>query len=152
MSERAKPFVAYMSEQGVSGRYPKGAQFRLTEGRTANGTYCSVPCVVTPLLPGDPKPGETWVDNTGNEVEVWSAPFAATSGALTRKREEPMVQTDHGIRSVRDLRPKPTLKTYRCPSDAFVRSVFPLTYVEVLAESKDAAVATLAAVLEEVEP
>ena len=143
--ERAEPFVAYMAAAGIR-RVPKGACFSITGTK---GTS-DVPVVVTPLLPSDPKPDEVWEDGTGNDVEIWSAPFPSTSGPITKHKSERLIQTDHGVRRVKDLRPKPTLKTYRLTFGEDVRFGGPtrVATAEIQAESREAALAKLA--LEEV--
>jgi len=105
------------------------------------------PVYVTPLREGEPKPGETWEDVDGNRVEVWSTPFPSTSGAVTRNKLAPIVQTDHGIRRVADLRPIPVEKTYRLDLSEHTHLDFG---THIRAESKEAALAKLADALEEV--
>jgi hypothetical protein len=141
-----------MSPDGVDGAYSKGMAIRLTEGRTAFGAECSVPVVVTPVLPGDPKPGEVWISRaTGKEYEITGAPFVGLDG-------RDFVAVRHGVgdgivtRHLRmdELRPKPTLKTYRLD---LRRALGPVENgCNIQAESREAALAKLGEALEEVTP
>jgi hypothetical protein len=154
MSERAKPFVAWLgNDEPIPAGYSRIAIF----GRQ-QGSY-DRPVVVTPLLPGDPKPGEVWLwaDNmqkAGQPVEIFGAPYISGGGDL-------VVPFGHdgkcyGAVAVARLRPKPTLKTFkirqRIGDGVAVPGGEVLSYISVQAESKEAALAKLAAALEEVEP
>jgi hypothetical protein len=139
MSERAKPFVAWL---GTDEPVPEGYSRFALYGRQQGGF--SVPCVVTPLLPGDPKVGEVWLGHvTGKEYEITGAPFVGRDG-----RDFVVVRHDVGdgivTRHLRmdELRPKPTLKTYRLSGESCG-----FTFE---AESKEAALAKLAEALEEI--
>ena len=130
---RAKPFVAWM-------RDPEAHCGWLTE-RESEAEGFSCPVVVTPLLPDDPKPEETWMNvGSGRRVVVEGPPYEDPGmvGKWT-------VRTNEGPHAIIRLRRPPVMKTFRfrvhdgCP-----------TQVEIIAESRDAALAKLAESLEEV--
>ena len=134
MTERAKPFVAWMAHQAVDGTYRGG--FFNREGSST----LAVPVVVTPLLPDDPRPGETWLDEHDRTVEIL--------GPVTVDREgDVWVEGSRGVEFVANLRRHPVLKTFRlrceCGTVAEWRH-------DIQAESREAAVKKLAESLEEV--
>ena len=131
MSERAKPFVAWMV------RAEKG--FTAFSGPEYPGTGAEVPVVVTPLLPDDPKPGEVWIDD-GEEATIL--------GPVTVDREcAAWVETSTGICLVSDLRRPPVLKKFRVSGS--IGHIY-TGAIDVQAESKEAALKLLAATMEEV--
>ena len=67
MSERAKPWVGYMSTPLSVGAIIE---------RNPTDYFC-VPVVVTPLLPDDPRVGETWIDDNGETCVILTAPYQA---------------------------------------------------------------------------
>ena len=149
MTERAKPFVAYVTpacvenEAGQSGLSVCGIVPKKT------GNYIR-PVVVTPLLPDDPRVGEMWLyaDGGGPQchatpVTITGAPFPSADGPRV-----PVEWADGGWMAPRVawLRRPPVLKTFRLPG--LVAS--PARYVEFQAESREAALASLAEGLEEV--
>jgi len=128
--ERAKPFVAWVGptlSKEWSGHF----------SRNETETY-SVPVVMTPLLPDDPRPGETWLYK-GMPRKVLSAPFM--------RMGRPHVATEGVMVSVSSLRRPPAFKTYRFMAHNGAR-----TCVEIVAESREEAVRKLAESLEEVTP
>ena len=140
--ERGKPFVAWMSKDGVDGCYPKGMAIRLEEGRTATGVVCDTPVVVTPLLPDDPRPGETWLLPSGEEAEILSPPYdGVVVVRATSLRGLVPIGYDADL-----LRRPPVLKTYRVHHDEGCRG---WTSPAIRAESPEDALAKL--VVREVE-
>lgn len=136
--ERGAPWVAYFTEGTVRER-----------GLGLRGPGSGiVACVVTPLLPDDPKPGETWVDDD-EEVTIVTAPFDfdGRSAVIVSHPERGSLLLYLGA-----LRRPPVLKTYRLRG-----AVGPITPepdwagVVVRAESREAALAKLSEALEEVE-
>ena len=145
--ERRAPFVAWVYDEAVEHQakdWDSGvglaSRWWLCGDAPSNPGY--VPVVVTPLLPDDPRPGETWLDAERRSVTVLTAPFQSEKGPdhywsrVVVRRGATLV-----IVVVRDLRRPPVLKTYRL---GYTGSI-------VRAESREAALAKLASALEEVE-
>lgn len=145
---RRKPFVAWMFN--ASEEWDSDAEAIIYQyddpGCDADDGWGAV--VITPLEPGEPKPGETWVDIRGKEYTVKGPPFVV--------RGQVRVPVDPGMSiPLNRLRPKPAPKTYRLASSDDSRKAgwdipgdgFTLT---VRAESREAALAKLADALEEV--
>ena len=145
MTERAKPFVAYVTpacvenEAGQSGLSVCGIVPKKT------GNYIR-PVVVTPLLPDDPRVGEMWLyaDGGGPQchatpVTITGAPFPSADGPRV-----PVEWADGGWMAPRVawLRRPPVLKTFKA-RDILGEFTFQ-------AESREAALAKLAEALEEV--
>ena len=130
MSEtRSKPWVGYMST--FVGAHGGGI---LNAVPTA---LCTVPVVVTTLLPDDPRPGETWLDLDGNPITVGSVYYDHLHECMYVNGPE------CGDVRFDDLRRPPVMKTFRLRS-----AVTTIKYIS--AESKEAALAMLAESLEEV--
>jgi hypothetical protein len=119
-----------MSVSGAAGGDGTGSLVIMC-GRAAH-PY-SVPVVVTPLLPDDPKVGETWLAEHGLEVTVLGPVTVDNQGVA-------WVECSLGISPLEMLRRPPVMKTFRLHS--------PRGYFELEAESREAALATLAAGLE----
>ena len=137
--ERVKPFVAWMVDTAVDGTY-SGGYFN----RERSSSYTR-PVVVTPLLPDDPRVGETWLGRlTGDRKVITSAPFRVRAGYCVG------VAGPHGpaYDNIGDLCRPPVLKTFRLPIIPGIM-VEPLT-IKVQAESREAALAKLAESLEEI--
>ena len=151
MTERAKPFVAWtpMRGSGVLGHdLSHGGWDKMYYDQHGLGTGDKrndlVPVVVTPLLPDDPRPGETWVaTTTQKEYTVLSAPVDIAGGRAV------FVAGNVGWFYVHNLRRPPVLKTFR------------MTWISgdgqgltcqssIQAESREAAIAILTASLTEV--
>ena len=135
MSERAKPVVAWM--------YKADFGYAVHRERAEGAT---IPVVVTPLLPDDPRPGETWVSSSG-EIVVTSAPFQWRHGRAVSC-------SDGYCRYISELRRKPALKTFALRG--YVRThhnpLMDRVPARIQAESREAALAKLADALDEVEP
>ena len=128
MTERAKAFVAVVG---------KAVHTDTLERRYRRLYYEEVypeedACVVTPLQEGDPRPEEVW-EYHGKDVTIGSVYYDHQYGRMYANTPET------GDVCFSDLRPKPTLKTYRLT-----------TFPSIQAESKEAALAKLADALEEV--
>ena len=149
MTERAEPFVAWMVDTAVDGTY-SGGYFN----RERSSSYTR-PVVVTPLLPDDPRVGETWRDSRYNSglyqnLEITGAPYLLGD-------DEWCIGTRKGARPIKWLRRLPVMKTYRVDLHTLkqhgIRLVDPAfrgAFVEVDATSREAALAKLAESLEEV--
>lgn len=145
MNERQRPFVAYLTKVAAGGLKPNEWDHIAGSPRGEELGYREwVACVVTPLLPDDPKPGETW-EWCGRRVEICGAPFRDDDHGCWR-----VSAVDHEVSEsfvfapdIADLRRPPVLKTFR------LRGVC-LGPKEIVAESKEAALAKLAESLEEV--
>ena len=132
MTERAKPFMAYQ----IAGYVGAVHAFYRVEQKG----FTNVPVAVVPLLPDDPKVGETWVlGDDGSRVSIIGPVVVDCEGRA-------WVETSMAILEVKHLRRPPVLKTFRLPG--LVAS--PARYVEFQAESREAALASLAEGLEEV--
>lgn len=145
MGERREPFVAYMSEASV--RDERGGVW--DRGKLA-GCGDPIAVVVTPLEPGDPRPGDRFMHGA-REVEALSP---ATHGLLIVKHLAGGY--NRYCVNIASLRPKPETKTYRLKieGDTGMRAHTPMAtsgYVTLEAESKDAALALIREQLEEVE-
>lgn len=156
MSERAKPFVAYMSTAGVKHQASANVDGGKWHIRSDACGFLPVPVVVTPLLPGDPKPnGDIWLEQNGEECVVCSAPYEDSYGCMVVRVRDPRVTSTSRERRIDGLRPKPALRTFRLACDS--TGVQPWgkiahdSYVSVTAESKEAALAKIEAALEEVD-
>ena len=136
--ERAKPFVAWMDKSAnAPGPIPPGGvrNFYLS-GQKESGY--PIPCVVTPLLEGDPRPGEVWLYD-GVPVTIYRPPY------LWNGHVEIDVERADGTQimcSLADLRPKPKLRTFRHTEEWADGTT--LT-IRVVAESKDEAVRKIGA-------
>jgi hypothetical protein len=137
--ERAKPFVAWMGADAVPGLGVRGITSEPTP-------YYAVPVVVTPLLPDDPRPGETWQRWSGGRAEI----LAVFDGAASGERMAYVRQSDGTGRvvSVSDLRRPPVLKTFRVQAGDKLGGA--MCQVTVQATDREAALAKLAESLEEV--
>ena len=153
MSERAKPFVAWMGGEdcraipagGVRSFWLAGQE----EHRAAPPTY-TVPVVVTPLLPDDPRPGETWVSCGGQMPrEITGAPFVHYDGKVYVPVR---TATGGGFDEVARLRRPPVMKTFRVQSALDNDIGGGMCHINVRAESREEAVRKLAESLEEVTP
>lgn len=153
-TERAKPFVAWMGTHD-RGEIPKSGirNFYLAsqeEHRAIPPTY-TIPVVVTPLLPDDPRPGETW-QHMDNKVTILSTPYSYNDAVFVRVDGGGYVKSCF----VKDLRRPAALKKYCLPLtkaqciEIGIPSGVP--YITVEAESKKAALDILAASIEEVTP
>lgn len=159
MSERGKPFVAWMSKR------KEPFVGRVTKANNANelvvdvGSYMAdlvgAEVVVTPLLPGDPKPGETWsIMGEEGTATIVSAPYDTLRG-----RREVVVRRDFGgmwesRQDLSELTPVPPEKTYRLRGAHTARErASRLRWVDftVTASSKEEALKKLSDALEEVE-
>jgi hypothetical protein len=148
-TERQKPFVAWswefmldrLREGGaVTGRY---AEFASTDEGCAD---LRVPVVVTPLLPDDPKPGEVWLDGD-LRVTIVGAPAGDGEDRVVAVTTDGRFQPRFYTAWVHRLRRPPVLKTFRLHID---HGNYGWTSPEITAESKDDAVAKIAASLQEV--
>lgn len=149
--ERGKPFVGWIRPMDRWGSdEPIGSHIPVRD-RCERGF--TTPVVVTPLLPDDPRPGETWLYKGGLpswvEAEIVSAPFPYHGG------EGVVMRTGGGtfITERHRLRRPPVLRTYRLKVDEWLDPIFGQTrsrYHKVEAESKEAAIAKLSDALEEV--
>jgi hypothetical protein len=139
MTERQKPFVGYM--------------YRAECGYAVNTKADSphgVPVVVTPLLPDDPRVGETWIwlDEFGSRrpVTILTAPFPRP------ENQQPVcaVAYDGGLEAaaLSHLCGPPAIKTFRVRQADLTDGG--CGRVQVTAESKEAALKLLAESLEEV--
>ncbi len=145
MSERAKPFVAWMDRDncwdGITDQ-----QLASVGGAKFFARPC--PVVVTPLLPDDPRPGETWLLDTTEQAPV--KVLCAPSG---RRGEMICEYTDGDLAGrvcyvTKDfLRRAPVLKTFRVTMDFGHRG---WCSPEIRATSREEAVRKLADALEEV--
>ena len=150
-TERAKPFVAYMHTVVMD---RGGLESSTTIYKEPRGDYAA-PVVVTPLLPDDPRVGETWRDSRYNSglyqnLEITGAPYLLGD-------DEWCIGTRKGARPIKWLRRLPVMKTYRVDLHTLkqhgIRLVDPAfrgAFVEVDATSREAALAKLAESLEEV--
>ena len=131
---RAKPFVAWMDKGGTVWRHSRPPE-------------PSTPVVVTPLLPDDPKPGEVWVDDSGDEHIIVGPPLAGMIQTYcTSKRERCSFPY---LADLDDLTRKPVLKTFHAntrKSDPTLAAI----WIDIRAESKEAALAQIADLLKEV--
>lgn len=145
--EIAKPFVAWMSEWSV--------EQRSGWADTERSTHYPVPVVVTPLLPDDPRPGEVWIDDSGDSVEILAGPVKhpehgqqVVVGICRKPDRQDAAGFLYSFDPARLRRP-PVLKTFR------------MTWISgdgqgltcqssIQAESREAALANLASALEEV--
>lgn len=143
--ERGKPFVAYLPEAAVGGLRPAEwdhiAGSPHEQGRGL-GNREWVPVVVTPLLPDDPKPGETWLLPSGDAAFILSPPY---NGVVVI--EAPTLRLGALGYDVARLTRPPVLKTYRVPV-WLTNDGGGWSYVK--AESKEAALAKLSEALEEI--
>jgi hypothetical protein len=142
--ERAKPFVAWWPNDWV-GEWPAGVLTPLVVTKRRNYRN-TVPVVVTPLLPDDPRPGETWQRWSGGRAEI----LAVFDGAASGERMAYVRQSDGTGRvvSVSDLRRPPVLKTFRVQAGDKLGGA--MCQVTVQATDREAALAKLAESLEEV--
>lgn len=145
MSERAKPFVAYM-DPGSGALYRDALESKMAP---------LVSVVVTPLLPDDPKPGETWLWN-GSRVEIMSPPFVcehvwSPSVCVQAETDFNLHEGRLKIVATESLRRSPALKTFRI-REGVAPTVEPCRAAEyrVEATSREEAVRKLADALEEV--
>ena len=132
--ERAKPWVGWLSYNGSN-------THRGWVESCRDGDYF-VPVVVTPLLPDDPRPGETWIGDDGHARVVAGAIFWDKEDGCVRVPFEDGYSDD-----LSDCRRPPALKTFR------LKQHTPLTVydrITVRAESREAALAKLAGALEEI--
>lgn len=81
MTERAESFSAWTDEKGWYGDAALSRGFSELAPEDSGDPY-HFPVVVTPLLPDDPKPGETWTWASFGEVEIVVEP--RMMGKLTR--------------------------------------------------------------------
>ena len=151
--ERGKPFVAWVAATSAAATgIPISPSVRRTPTRLhwyEGECGAQTPVVVTPLLPNDPKPGETWlwqhaVDERGHEVTIAGAPLPGV-------RHDPCVPVvwrdgTYAFASLANLRRPPVLKTYRVHHDEGHRG---WTSPAIRAESPEDALAKL--VVREVE-
>lgn len=140
MTERAKPFVAWMRKGAIL-----NGEDGCLDGRIVSADDGGhVPVVVTPLLPDDPRPGEVWerTGKYGGRVTVLSAPILDSSGY----GGDLWVATDKGHFRLAELRRKPALKTFTLATGIMGAA----GAYTVRAESREAALAKLSASLEEV--
>ena len=150
MSEtRAKPFVAWSwpgelkKLANMDADVDSSVHFVVAGNDSTIGVR--VPVVVTPLLPDDPKPGETWLTPSGRTAEI--------TGAIYWDGEcgDYFVPTSKGdYLASGDLRRLPVMKTFRIRGavrDTIDPRRSPSYTIE--AESRDAAIAKLAKSLEE---
>lgn len=126
--ERGKPFVGWM--------HPGNNYFHATKSSHCDRDGC-YPVVVTPLLPDDPRPGETWLLPSGDPVEILSPPYA---GVVVVQGEGVRNGEPVGYDAVRLRRP-PVLRTVTLTlTEEEARSVlspspFPSTVMAKLAEA-----------------
>lgn len=144
MSERAKPWVGWMMATNPPAPHEHDAIYGSEESARRFDHGTPVPVVVTPLLPGDPRVGETWLSKYGDRLTILSGPIPSSDG------DSPMyVATDHGHYRTTDLRRPPVMKTFVLPANAGDWRLGP-QHVVVQAESKNDAVEKLAQMLTEV--
>lgn len=141
MSERAKPFVAMMDigHGGLRDGWHRPYRRAYVEPFTRDDAL--TPCVVTPLLPDDPRPGDkmTW-GTPGLPVMVMGAPWNGMVPVIDERGVE-----RHAL--LTSLRRPPALKTFRVTLDT--KEGWSV-HREIQAESREAALAKLADALEEV--
>lgn len=109
MTTRATPFVAWVALDGPPFVDAWNRDWRrLVVGDIARDDSLT-PVVVTPLLPDDPRPGETWRDvrykDTYQDLEITGAPY--------RFGEKWCIGTRQGAMRLEYLRRSPALKTFR---------------------------------------
>lgn len=147
--ERREPFVAH-----VKACTSKGRPYTEVDGPAAllelrdnlvNADIVGRAVVVTPLLPGEPKPGDEMLLPDGRRVTVMGAvtPCAGEHVVVVRSK-----QGNEWCQTVEKLRPVPPEKTYRLKAT----HIGGWTGAEwtVVATSKEDALAQLADALEEV--
>ena len=138
---RGKPFVAYISQQA----WRNGVKISVQMYKHLNGIYDS-PVVVTPLLPDDPRIGETW-EWMGQRVTIMGAPFLSSNG-----QEPTHIQTSEGVISTSRLRRPPVMKTFHASVRHYAGpdNEFKSIWIDIRAESKEAAMAQIEYALKEV--
>lgn len=113
-AERAKPFVAWMLAGDLDQVTKEGGRLSAAI-RRSHTAESEVPVVVTPLLPEDPRPGETWVTDElcplpNQRVEIVSAPYGP--GLVACRHEHPTPSGHYGGEyHVSRLRRPPALRT-----------------------------------------
>ncbi|MGE0161354.1 MAG: hypothetical protein AB7T31_18310 [Gemmatimonadales bacterium] len=139
--DRQKPYVRMI--------HPRSGTLHSRHAPSCDVDGCSQ-VVITPLLPDDPKPGEAMIWGVNKRpVMVASAPFIG-------RHDEPCVAVNEGgiihVASLKTLIRPPVLKTFALTvPDGATQLVLPRhVRLKVEAESKDLALAKLAAMLEEV--
>lgn len=144
MTDRPKPFVAWMDTEDLARRESVIALDRRPDiprdGR-------STPVVVTPLMPDDPRPGETW-RRREEVVEIMGAP---TGFGVPVRWQNKDGSTTRGMVSLSDLRPVPPLKTFRIPDPVGGALAQRAGAMTIQAESLDAALAKIREQLVEVD-
>ena len=140
MSEtRAKAWVGYIDPDD------DGEDWYVSDTQVDIYTH---PVVVTPLLDGDPKPGEVWVCY-GYDVTVLTAPFYRSFLNDWAVVVEKQTTYDAVIQvPLTDLKPKPTKKRFVL-TDAILAAIGDRYIIE--AESVDDALEQLRPIIEEVE-
>ena len=98
--ERGKPFVAWMYNPKS-----RATHYGRTDACNRDGCY---EVVVTPLLPDDPKPGETWLWSDV-PCEIVGAPFRSGVARMVPVRY--MTNGDFGCQWTSNLRRPPVLRT-----------------------------------------
>lgn len=130
MSERASPFVAYTNQYAING----GNDGWSSICRKPEHGY-KVPVVVTPLLPDDPRPGETWVDDYGIEYRIVGPPCEGARGERVMATRRGTGETYTVL--IDSLLRKPALKTYQINlTDAEMRVIKQMNWSMTDAEKK----------------
>ena len=151
MSEtRVKPFVAFAYKQINAPDCARGGAWRFSE---KPDEYYTVPVVVTPLLPDDPKVGEVWEWNHKNQmmgqaVEIFGAPYVCSGDVVVPFGRDGKC---NGAVDITRLRRPPVMKTFAFTvPDGDTQLVLPRhVRMKIQAESKEAAIAKLTESLEE---
>ena len=137
-TKRGEPFVAWAWEHELDALH--GDDLRAAQLLLCNqGNPLRVPVTVTPMLTGDPKIGETWIEDGEREVRILGPVTVDNEGVA-------WVETSHGICDLPCLTRPPMLRTYRHTVEWADGTTVTTT---IKAKSKDDAVGKLGTTLGE---